>query len=191
MSPFFHEVVGAGDTIEMRGPIGGHFIWRAEDGGPLLLVGGGSGVVPLMSMLRHRAIVAPEVPAALIYSARTREELILRRGAVAAAPTATRVSSLMITLTREDAVENAVPRGPHRRRTGRRDARRFRRHAAAQLSSAARPPSSIRRRRLLLDMGVPFPSIKTERYGGDPARRRRRRPAGAIAPLNALCLALT
>jgi hypothetical protein len=55
VSPFFHEVAEIGDAIELRGPIGGHFVWSVEDGGPLLLLGGGSGVVPLMSMLRHRA----------------------------------------------------------------------------------------------------------------------------------------
>ena len=63
VSPYFHEVAAVGDTIEIRGPFGGHFAWSAADGGPLLLVGGGSGVAPLMSMLRHRAARAPEVPA--------------------------------------------------------------------------------------------------------------------------------
>ena len=55
VSPYFHEVARPGDSVEIRGPIGGHFVWRSDDGGPLLLVGGGSGVVPLMAMLRHRA----------------------------------------------------------------------------------------------------------------------------------------
>jgi len=54
VSPFFHDVAEIGDAIELRGPIGGHFVWDVNDGGPLLLLGGGSGVVPLMSMLRHR-----------------------------------------------------------------------------------------------------------------------------------------
>src|SRR5262245_36932439 len=49
-----------GDEIELRGPIGGYFVWRANDGGPLLLVAGGSGIVPLMAMLRHRASVLPD-----------------------------------------------------------------------------------------------------------------------------------
>ena len=78
VSPFFHEVVEVGDAIELRGPIGGYFNWSAGDGGPILLIGGGSGLVPLMSILRHRAAVAPEVPATLIYSARSYEELIWR-----------------------------------------------------------------------------------------------------------------
>jgi ferredoxin-NADP reductase len=78
VSPFLHDVARVGDTIDVRGPIGGHFIWRAEDGGPLLLVAGGSGVAPMMSILRHRAMVSPGSPALLAYSARTWEELIFR-----------------------------------------------------------------------------------------------------------------
>ena len=67
-----------GDTIELRGPIGGHFVWEPEDGGPLLLLGGGSGVVPLMSMLRERAARGSRVPALLLFSARTWEDVIFR-----------------------------------------------------------------------------------------------------------------
>jgi ferredoxin-NADP reductase len=78
VSPYFHEVARPGDAIEIRGPIGGHFIWRREDGGPLLLVAGGSGVVPLVAMLRHRANVAPDTPALLVYSARTWNDLVYR-----------------------------------------------------------------------------------------------------------------
>ncbi len=78
VSPFFHEIVQLGDEIEVRGPIGGPFTWTPALGGPLLLVGGGSGVVPLMSMLRHRANVAPEVPALLLYSSRSVDEVIYR-----------------------------------------------------------------------------------------------------------------
>ena len=78
VSPYFHEVVEVDDTIEVRGPIGGPFTWTAAAGGPLLLVGGGSGIVPLMSMLRHRAAAAQEVPAVLLYSSRSLEEVIYR-----------------------------------------------------------------------------------------------------------------
>jgi len=78
VSPYFHEIAQPGDTFEVRGPIGGHFIWRAEDGGPLLLIGGGSGVVPLMAITRHRARVAPQTPALLVYSARSWDEIIYR-----------------------------------------------------------------------------------------------------------------
>jgi ferredoxin-NADP reductase len=78
VSPYFHEIAQPGDTFEVRGPIGGHFIWRADDGGPLLLIGGGSGVVPLAAMARHRARVAPHVQALLVYSARTWDEIVYR-----------------------------------------------------------------------------------------------------------------
>jgi len=67
-----------GDSFEVRGPIGGHFVWRREEGGPILLVGGGSGVVPLVAMARERALSAPETPALLVYSARAWDELIFR-----------------------------------------------------------------------------------------------------------------
>jgi ferredoxin-NADP reductase len=78
VSPFFHDVARAGDAVEVRGPIGGHFVWRVEDGGPLLLVAGGSGVVPLMAIARHRALTAPGTIAMLVYSARTWEDVVFR-----------------------------------------------------------------------------------------------------------------
>src|SRR3954466_759042 len=55
VSPYLTDELGPGDELELRGPIGGYFVWRSHDGGPLLLVAGGSGLVPLMAMLRHRA----------------------------------------------------------------------------------------------------------------------------------------
>jgi ferredoxin-NADP reductase len=67
-----------GDKFELRGPIGGHFIWTVAQGGPLYLIGGGSGIVPLMSMLRHRRRQASKVPAALLYSSRTFADIIYR-----------------------------------------------------------------------------------------------------------------
>jgi len=81
----FFGVAQPGDTLEIRGPIGGHFVWRESDGGPLLLVAGGSGVAPLMAMLRHRRTHARDVAALLLYSARTWEEVIFRDELVAAA----------------------------------------------------------------------------------------------------------
>lgn len=70
VSPFFHDVAAAGDSIELRGPLGGHFVWQPADGGPLLLVGGGSGLAPLVAMVRAWASV-PEVPVLMLASART------------------------------------------------------------------------------------------------------------------------
>ncbi len=78
VSPFFHMTAAPGDTLELRGPLGGHFIWNAEEGGPVLLIGGGSGVVPLASMARHRAASDRAVPMALLYSVRTWDDVIFR-----------------------------------------------------------------------------------------------------------------
>ncbi len=80
VSPYFHQVVEPGDQIEIRGPIGGPFTWRASRGDELLLIAGGSGIVPIMSILRHRAAAgtASSVPAALIYSSRSFHHIIYR-----------------------------------------------------------------------------------------------------------------
>jgi ferredoxin-NADP reductase len=83
VSPFLHDVAEVGDAIEIRGPFGGHFVWSPEDGGPLLLVGGGSGVAPLMSILRHRAALGSVVPVVLLYAARTWDELTFREELIA------------------------------------------------------------------------------------------------------------
>lgn len=76
VSSFFHDVVQVGDEIELRGPLGGHFVWSVADGGPVLLIGGGSGVVPLMSMVRHHAAQSSTVPVTLVTSARTAADLV-------------------------------------------------------------------------------------------------------------------
>jgi ferredoxin-NADP reductase len=68
VSSYFHDVVAVGDQVELRGPFASYFVWRGE--APVLLLGGGSGVVPLMAMLRHRRRVAPDLPMRLIYSVR-------------------------------------------------------------------------------------------------------------------------
>lgn len=76
VSTYMHDVLAPGDRIEARGPIGGYFVWEATMNEPLLLIGGGSGVVPLMSMLRHRAAAGGRNPAALLYSSRAFEDII-------------------------------------------------------------------------------------------------------------------
>jgi len=78
VSPYLVGEVHEGDRIELRGPIGGYFVWRPELGGPLLLVAGGSGVVPLRAMLRQRAAAGSRVPTRLLYSSRTLEDVIYR-----------------------------------------------------------------------------------------------------------------
>jgi ferredoxin-NADP reductase len=76
VSPFFHDIAQAGDKIEVRGPLGGHFVWRPEDGGPLLLVAGGSGIAPLMAMVRAGVAAADSsLDMFLVHSARTAREL--------------------------------------------------------------------------------------------------------------------
>ncbi|MBN8997538.1 MAG: ferredoxin reductase [Rhizobiales bacterium] len=167
VSPFFHEVVQVGDMIEMRGPIGGHFDWQASDGGPVLLIGGGSGVVPLVSMLRHRAAAAPDVKMGLVYSARRFEDVIFRDELLARAA-AEPDFALHLALTRE-----AAPVAGHRH--GRID----RAFIAEALAGLGAPPklcfvcgatafvevASM----FLVEIGVPFAAIRTERYGGTPA----------------------
>ena len=78
VSPYLTETLEPGDELELRGPIGGYFVWQESLGGPLLLVAGGSGVVPLRAMLRHHRAIASDIPARLLYSARTRADLIYR-----------------------------------------------------------------------------------------------------------------
>jgi len=78
VSPYLVDDVRAGDQLEVRGPVGGHFTWRVADGGPLLLVAGGSGLVPLMAMLRHRAAQGATGPARLLVSARRWHDVLYR-----------------------------------------------------------------------------------------------------------------
>ena len=78
VSPFLIEELRAGDTIELRGPIGGYFTWNPGISLPLMLIAGGSGVVPLMSMLRTRSQAGSKVPATLLYSSRSVEDIIYR-----------------------------------------------------------------------------------------------------------------
>jgi ferredoxin-NADP reductase len=78
VSPYLAGEARAGDRFELRGPVGGHFVWTAAEGGPLFLVSGGSGVVPLVAMLRHRAAAGSRVPARLLASWRSAGDIIHR-----------------------------------------------------------------------------------------------------------------
>ena len=78
VSPFLHDVVVVGDRLEVRGPVGGYFVWEPSLGGPLILVAGGSGVVPLMAMVRQRHRAGSRVPTRLLFSSRHVEEIIYR-----------------------------------------------------------------------------------------------------------------
>lgn len=103
VSPYLADVLQPGDGLEVRGPIGGYFVWHVRDGGPLLLVAGGSGVVPLLAMLRHRAhaddAARARAPARLLYSARTWSDVIDREELERLAMTTN--AEVTFTLTRE------------------------------------------------------------------------------------------
>ena len=163
VSPYFHEMVHEGDQIEMRGPIGGPFTWTVEQGGPLLLVGGGSGVVPLMSMLRHRANLA-EVPprSALLYSTRTLDDVIYR-DELEKMSAADQNMDLTLTLTRKQP--------PDWTGNSRRVDAQMLREVIARLGTPALSyicgstgfVESVAG--LLVDEGLPPESIMTERFG--------------------------
>jgi ferredoxin-NADP reductase len=99
VSPYLVEELRAGDELELRGPVGGYFVWEQALGGPLLLVAGGSGIVPLRAMLRHHRAVGSGVPARLLYSARTLADVIYGDELMALA--AADEIDVRLTLTRE------------------------------------------------------------------------------------------
>jgi ferredoxin-NADP reductase len=78
VSPYLADELRIGDKLELRGPIGGYFVWETRMGGPLLLIAGGAGIVPLMAMLRHRAAVGSTIATRLLYSSRSYEDVIYR-----------------------------------------------------------------------------------------------------------------
>jgi ferredoxin-NADP reductase len=100
VSPYLTGELRVGDTLELRGPIGGYFVWEAHMGGPLLLVAGGSGIVPLMAMLRHRAEVGSTVATRLLYSSRSSDDVIYRDELERLVKSAT-LLEVVHTLTRE------------------------------------------------------------------------------------------
>jgi ferredoxin-NADP reductase len=87
VSTYLVDVLTIGDAVELRGPIGGYFVWEERFGGPLFLVAGGSGIVPLRSMLRHHDAVHSDVPVRLLYSARSLDDVIYRDELMEAAET--------------------------------------------------------------------------------------------------------
>ncbi len=78
VSPYLVGELRSGDELELRGPIGGYFVWEQSAGGPVQMIAGGSGIVPFRSMLRHRAAVASSAPMRLLYSARSLSDIIYR-----------------------------------------------------------------------------------------------------------------
>ncbi|MER8634259.1 ferredoxin reductase [Mesorhizobium opportunistum] len=162
VSQFMHDAAQVDDEIELGGPIGGHFNWIPEDGGPVLFIGGGSGVVPIMSMLRHRAAIGSRVPAALLFSARFREDILFFEELSKLAALGDGLS-LTITLTRETSA--------HSLQAGRIDAA-FIGRAVTALTVLPRhvlicgsDPFVEAAARGAIEAGIDPASIKTERYG--------------------------
>ena len=162
VSPFLLDELRVGDKLELRGPIGGYFTWEASDGGPLLLVGGGSGVAPLMAMIRHRFAVGSDVPVHLLVSSRSFADIIFRDelAHLAGLDPAVRVTH---TLTRTQPADW----GGYRRRID-----------AAMLAEVFGPPEEGARvfvcgptplvesaATLLTEQGYEPSRIKTERFG--------------------------
>ena len=100
VSPYLVGELRVGDELELRGPIGGYFVWDVPLGGPLLLVGGGSGIVPLRAMLFHRAALRSSVPVRLLYSARTLADVIYREELIGVEADH-QGADIRVTLTRE------------------------------------------------------------------------------------------
>jgi ferredoxin-NADP reductase len=159
VSPYLTDELRPGDQIELRGPIGGYFVWEPEHGGPLLLAAGGSGVVPLRAILRHRRRTGSDVPVRLLYSARTIEDVIYRAELDEAADGV----EVVYTLTREQ------PHGwtGHARRV---DKALLEEVAwpvdAASLAYVCGPTSFVETVASgLVSVGYPPSRVKTERFG--------------------------
>jgi ferredoxin-NADP reductase len=149
VSPYFHEVVEEGDQVELRGPFSSYFVWRGES--PVLLVGGGSGVVPLMAMLRHKRRTMPELDMRLVYSVRYADDVIYADEIL---------GSAALTYTRE------APEG-WAGHTGHVDAELLREPAAgAELAFVCGSNGFVETASsLLLEQGMDPGSIRTERFG--------------------------
>jgi ferredoxin-NADP reductase len=162
VSPYITEELRPGDDLELRGPIGGYFTWQAADGGPLLLLAGGSGLVPLMAMLRQRAAAGDRTPAALLASWRSIDDVIYRDELEALSA---RVDELRVTHT----LTRTQPEGWQGFR------RRIDRPMLAEvIAPFGEPPLAYicgptllveAAATALVDLGVPAARVRTERFG--------------------------
>jgi ferredoxin-NADP reductase len=151
VSPYLHDVVVAGDQLEVRGPYASYFVWRGDEPEPVLLVGGGSGVVPLMAMLRHRRRALPSADMRLVYSVRRAPDLIYADELG---------DDAVITYTR------GPPEG-WSGHIGRVDADFLREPAAGARTAYVCGSHGFVEivADLLLELGLPAASIRTERFG--------------------------
>jgi ferredoxin-NADP reductase len=152
VSPYFHEVVEVGDQVELRGPFTSYFVWRGES--PGVLVGGGSGVVPLMAMIRHKRRAMPDADLRLVYSVRHADDVIYEEELAGEA---------VLTYTRD------AP-GGWTGHTGHIDAELLRGPAeGAEIAFVCGSNGFVEAAsNLLLDVGMSPGSIRTERYGDSP-----------------------
>ena len=157
-------MVAIGDEIELRGPLGGHFVWTPSDGGPLLMVGGGSGLVPMMSMVRDRHASKSDVPAVLLLSARSWDE-ILYRDELIELDHFCNGFSVVFALTRGASMRVWRLQPPHRRP--------MMRELIARLPDAPRHVFICGSNAFVnaaadgaVDAGLPVCIVRTERYGG-------------------------
>ncbi len=164
VSTFFHDVARVGDEIELRGPLGGHFLWPAHTTQPILMIGAGSGLVPLMSMIRQRSSSSRPVPTALLLSSRTWSEVLFRDELLAAERDGSGLS-VALALTRDETTRSGD----------------FARHVdGAMIADVLRRLPAVPSHVFLcgsnafvnvatdgaLDAGLSSATIKTERYGG-------------------------
>ena len=163
VSPYFHDIAQAGDTIELQGPLGGHFVWRPADEGPVLWIVGGSGIAPLAAMARQRAREAPDVPALLLHGARGWEDLALRDEMIDIA--ARDPAFHFVAATSRDAARRD---GDFARRIDRPmlDAVLVRwQHRPRQVYVCGSTPFVEAVNTALLELGVAAQAIRAERYG--------------------------
>jgi ferredoxin-NADP reductase len=164
VSAYLHEGVAVGDPLEVRGPIGGYFVWGQELVTlPLLLVAGGSGIVPLMSMLRHRAAIGATNPTALLFSVRTAAEVIYHQELEQLAQQQANSIDLYLTFTRQPPSDWTG----YQRRIDRAMLMEILSRFAIQPQCFVCGSTQLVEQvaNTLVDLGLPFDSIRTERFG--------------------------